>query len=338
MSESGDYTPAPNWGGHDFASARNAYKDVVDRSYVTAVNTGVTHDDLIPDSVSTDCENPLVIICDVTGSMGEWPVTLFSKLPYLEHEGKDYLGEDMEISFAAIGDAPHGDKYALQVQPFVKGPALKDSLAKLIHEKGGGGDSEESYELAGLYYAENCETPNAIRKPLCIIIGDEGVHSVLTVDEATKWCKTSITDRLIPRQVFDRLKAKFDVYIIRKPYNCDGNTSSPENSKIQAQWEHLLGEDHVVSLTDPARVVDVIFGILGQVTGRYDDFVKELNERQGKDRDGAAKIDVVLKSLRSIRSTPAVSKKKLPEPSKAKSVTRRTGSVGKKSVSLLDDE
>jgi hypothetical protein len=29
--------------------------------------------------------------------MGDWPATMFSKLPYLENEGKEYLGEDFEI-------------------------------------------------------------------------------------------------------------------------------------------------------------------------------------------------------------------------------------------------
>ena len=336
MSESSDYTPAPGWSGHDFASARGAYKSVVDRSYATAVAADVDAVSLIPENISTECENPLVIICDVTGSMDEWPATIFSKLPYLEHEGKEYLGEDMEIAFLAVGDAPARDKYALQVQNFAKGPDLKESLAKLIHEKGGGGDSEESYELGALYLAENCETPNAIRKPLCIIIGDEGIHSVLTEDEAKKWCRTSIAGRLTAKEVFDRLLAKFDVYIIRKPYNCSDNSSSPANERIQQQWETILGADHVVSLPDPDRVVDVIFGILGQVSGRYDDFVKELNDRQGKDRDGEYKVDVVLKSLRTIHAPSKVSMKKLVSPSRVNSVTNRS-KPAKASKSLLDE-
>lgn len=95
MSEAGDYTPAPCWSGHNFKSARRAYDDVVDRSYNDAVSKGVDRGDLVPDSLTTDCEAPLVIVCDVTGSMGEWPATIFSKLPYLEFEAKEYLGEGL---------------------------------------------------------------------------------------------------------------------------------------------------------------------------------------------------------------------------------------------------
>jgi hypothetical protein len=326
MSESADYTPAPHWGGYDFATARRAYADnVVARGSVTPASIGLDPSSLVPEALKSEAEAPFVLVTDVTGSMGEWPTAIFSKLPYLEHEGKDYLGEDMEICFAAIGDHTQGDKYPLQVRPFVKGTGLKEALEKLIHEKGGGGDSEESYELAACYFAENCETPNAVRKPLMIFIGDEGIHSVLTADDATRWCKASVK-RATPKELFARLRQKFEVYIIRKPYNCDAQNSSPANDKIQNQWEELLGADHVVSLPEPQRVVDVIFGILGEFTGRYDDFVKELRERQGKDKDGDHKINVVLKSLRSLHEKKSL--KKLPPPARAKSITRKSVSKG----------
>ncbi len=343
MSESGDYEPAENWSGHDFATARDTYKDVASRSYAKAVAIDVKPESLVPDEVSTDCESPLVIAIDVTGSMEEWPITIFSKLPYLEHEADEYLGTDVEISFAAIGDHTCSDRYPLQVQPFVRGSALKESLEKLIHEKGGGGDSDESYELAGLYYAKNCHTPKSIRKPLMIIIGDEGIHSILAKADADRLCKTDIEEsRLTPQEIFCELRKKFEVYIIRKPYQVFDNHGSAANTRVQNLWESLLGADHVVSLPDPQRVVDVIFGILGQFTGRYDEFVEELNERQGKDKDGQAKINVVLKSLRSIRDPDdKKSMKKLPSPSTAKSVTHRKdgdSKTGTKSISLLDDE
>lgn len=344
MSESGDYTPAPHWGGYDFASAKRAYTDkVVARGPVTPAAIGLDPTNLVPDKLVSEAEAPFIVCVDVTGSMGEWPATIFSKLPYLEHEGKEYLGQDMEISFAAIGDHTQGDKYPLQVRPFVKGTDLKDALEKLIHEKGGGGDSEESYELAACFYGEHCECPNAVRKPLMIFIGDEGIHSVMTEDDANKWCKTKISKRTTPQELFVKLRQKFEVYIIRKPYNCDAQKSSPQNDRIQQQWEELLGVDHVIALPDASRVVDVIFGILGMFTGRYDDFVKELKERQGKDADGDKKINVVLNSLKSVCDKKSL--KKLPPPAKAKSVTKKTlaakrspSTISANPISLRDED
>ena len=337
MAESEDYTPAPHWGGYDFASARRAYTDnVVARGSINPTTIGIDPSNLVPDRLTSNAECPFIIVTDVTGSMGDWPATIFSKLPYLEHEGKEYLGQDMEICFAAIGDHTQADKYPLQVRPFVTGTGMKDALEKLIHEKGGGGDNEESYELAAAYFSENCECPKSIRKPLMIFIGDEGIHNALNADDAKKFCKIETKSILSPKELFSKLRQKFEVYIVRKPYQVSAaQSSSSANDRIQQQWEGLLGADHVISLPEASRVVDVIFGILGEYTGRFDDFVKELRERQGKDKDGDHKINVVLASLKSI-SDPAKAKsmKALP-PARAKSITRKTKSIG---ISLADDE
>jgi hypothetical protein len=83
MSESGDYSPGV-WKGHDFASARRSYDAYVGRSYGDAVSAGKGTKDLIAENVETKSSAPLVIVVDETGSMGDWPATIFSKLPYLD--------------------------------------------------------------------------------------------------------------------------------------------------------------------------------------------------------------------------------------------------------------
>lgn len=344
MSEAGDYVPAPHWGGHDFKSARRAYDDVRKRTYDDAAKAApadIKVSDYVPASIKTDSEAPLIIVCDVTGSMGEWPAVIFSKLPYLEFEGQEYLGDDMQISFAAVGDV-HGDKFPLQVRPFAKGKELKTQLEKLVHEGGGGGSSEESYDYAAMFYGENCEMPEAVRKPIMIFIGDEGVYSTINGDDAQKWARVS-KDKRTPDGVFEALCKKFSVYIVRKPYSCDGNTRSAADLRIEAQWSKFLGEDRVVSLPSADRVVDVIFGILAKETGRIDYFEKELKDRQGKDKDGKMKIEVVMKSLVTMHKIPKDSLKKIdgPKGAKSKSVTpgksKGAKSKGAKSISLLDE-
>lgn len=344
MSESGDYTPAPHWRGasNNFVSARRSYASVADRSYSEAVDKGVDVSDLCPEEISTDCEAPLVIAIDVTASMGEWPITIFSKLPYLEHEGQEYLGDDMEISFAAIGDSQY-DRYPLQVREFVKGAKLKKELEGLVHEKGGGGNQQESYDLAALYYSRNCKTDGAIRKPIFIFIGDEGVYDPDFSPKAEALCHTKIDGRSTPKSAFNALKETFNVYVIRKSYGGGDSESS-----IQKQWETLLGKDHVIALQAPERVVDVIFGILAKETGRIEYFEEELEDRQGKDTDGDKKIAIVLKSLHSVhKGGKAASLKKIAGPkgggkSKSVAVKKVSSKTSKKkkpakSVSLLDD-
>ena len=86
MSESYDYTPATWSSGSSFKDARKSYDAHAGRSYAKAASSGKSHEDMLPRSITTDSPAPVVIVCDVTGSMGEWPATIFSKLPYLDHE------------------------------------------------------------------------------------------------------------------------------------------------------------------------------------------------------------------------------------------------------------
>ena len=329
MSESGDYTPAAHWGGHDFTSAKRAYKSVADRSYSEAVTKNVDPKGLFPKSLKTDSEAPLVIGFDVTASMDDWPVTICSKLPYLEHEGQEYLGDTMKISWCAFGDAGY-DSYPFQARQFVKGKKMKTELEKLVHEGGGGGNKCESYDLAARYYGQNCEMAEAIRKPIFIFICDEGIYDS---PNAGEWSKTESGGDW--KSAFDVLCEKFSVYCIRKPYHAG-------ESDVKKQWHKVLGQDRVIMLQDANRVVDVIFGILAKETGRIDYFEDELKDRQGKDEDGDEKISVVMKSLHSIHKLPKASLKKLKGPKgggKSKSVALKKGKSkgSSKSISLMDN-
>ena len=263
----------------------------------------------------------MVIACDVTGSMGDWPATIFSKLPYLDLEGKEYLGEDMEISFAAIGDL-YTDKYPIQVREFVSGKDLEKVLKKLIIEGNGGGQSCESYEAAAYYYANFVEIPNAL-KPIFIFIGDENIYDKIYYDDISKFVdlknhKSEFNKGVISTQeLINELQRKFSVYIIRKPY---GSETDSTNLNIQSNWEKLLGPDHVLILPDAKRVVDVIFGILAKETGRIEYFTKEITDRQKPDQ-----VATVMKSLVSIHKL-GYDKDLEEDKDTSKSVTRRKNS------------
>ncbi len=341
MAESADYDPGP-WKGHDFKTARKAYDANVGRAYSDAVDKDLKATDLVPKTIETDSESPVVIVCDGTGSMGDWPATIFSKLPYLDIEGREYLGETMKTSFAVIGDSVMGDKFGLQVQPFAAGKDMEKHLKALVVEGGGGSNAVEGYDLAALYYGRNCSMPKAV-KPIMIFIGDEGLYDQIDKSKAAEWTHVDIEKRLSIEQVFEELKQKFSVYLVRKLYDTSGTIDAPSASdkRIQKQWEDLLGADHVSILPSADRVVDVIFGIFAKETGKIKYFKKELTDRQEAD-----KVDVVMKSLKTIHKLPAgkadddskdskskKSKKALPAPNH--SMTRRSGKTpGKDSMSL----
>lgn len=302
MSESGDFDPGP-WRGHDFHSAYRRYDSHVGRSYDDAVSKNTAKTDLVEPSIATDCVNPLIILTDVTGSMGEWPKWMFSKLPYLELEAKEYLGDDLEIAFGAIGDA-YCDSYPLQIRPFTSGTDLKTRMEELIVEGGGGGQIQETYEIGGCYCVHNVLMPNAIR-PILIIIGDEKPYPFVTPEMAKEVAGVTLEKRLETKTVFEQLKERFSVYLIRKPYHTgDGDGMSATDKEIRRQWAELLGEDHICDLPDAQRVVDVIFGILAQETGRIEYFREEIEERQKDDPDAKRKVGTVYKSLASIHQLP----------------------------------
>ena len=326
MSETSDFDPGP-WRGHSFKSAKKAYDVHVDRSYGDAVAANKDMKDLVPASITTDSPAPLVILCDVTGSMGEWPATIFSKLPYLELEGQEYLGEEMEIAWGAIGDI-FSDRYPFQMRKFTKGTDLKKELQELIVEGGGGGQIRESYEIGALYCARNIHMPKAV-KPILIMIGDESFYDIINKANAKKFALVNTEGKMSAKDVFAELQRKFSVYLIRKPYETSyrGDGMSSTDQTIYNQWEKVLGAGHISVLPEPARVVDVIFGILAEETDRTDYFKEEIEERQKP-----GQVKTVMKALETIHQVGATSSKKLLRSGKSQMHAETTG---KKTKSLL---
>lgn len=289
MSESSNYSPG-DWKGYDFDQARKAYDVHVGRSYTVAKQENKRAADLVPSMLKTDSPAPLIICCDVTGSMGDWPATIFSKLPYLDNEAKEYLGPDYEISFAANGDMQ--DSYPLQARGFAKGRELETQLKELIIEGGGSGPegAHEAYELAALYFARNVEMPKA-KNPILIFISDEHFHDACSKALA-KMAHVSIESEMSTKEIFKELTKKFAVYVVRKPYY-------GEDDSIIREWAEVVGADHIAMLPSADRVVDVIFGILAKETDKIDYFRDEIEDRQRPDQ-----VDTVYKSLQTIHALP----------------------------------
>lgn len=334
MSESGDYTPGV-WAGHDFSSARRTYDAHVGRSYDAAVSVGKKAKDLIAKDVSTNSTAPVIIAVDQTGSMGDWPATMFSKLPYLDKEGQEYLGEDLEFCFMAFGDAYNNENYPLQVRPFAKGLELEKTLKELVIERGGGGQMSETSELAAFFALKCVSMPKAV-KPIFIIITDEKCYNTIDPKYAEAYCGIKLEKTLTTKAVFEKLKEKYSVYLIRKPYSpSNTNRMSSDDIEITDHWKELVGADHIAELPSADRVVDVIFGIFAKETNRIAYFEHELEDRQLPDKDGASKVAIVYKSLATIHNTAAAARAVMKT---GNSVTRKSVKAGasksRKSVSV----
>lgn len=312
MTEFSDYSPA-SWRGHDYGSARSAYNEYdthTKRSYSDAKTSEKTHKDLVVPALYSNALATVIFWTDVTGSMHEWPTTIFSKLPFLELESRVYLGNDLEFAFAAIGDATTDD-YPLQVRPFAKDADLETKMKELVIEGGGGGQATESYELGGMYSLRNVSMPNAVN-PILIFIGDEQPYNFVDPDQARQYARVEIPQRIPTQKVFAELKRKYAVYFVQKPYGVSGTPKENRMSDIDQRiyqriyraWSSLIGEDHIAFLPDAGRIVDVVLGIFAKETGKIPYFRKEIEGRQRPEQ-----VKMAYKSLETIHAA-------LPDPQK----------------------
>lgn len=279
MSESGDFSPG-TWAGYDFKEERRKYDTHVGRSYSEATTQQTKAHDLLPKTLSSLSESPVVVVLDHSGSVGKAPVTIRSKLGYLDIEGREYLGPSMEVCAAAIGDIL-SDQYAFQAQPFATGTEMMGSFDKLVFEKNGGDGTSESYEIAALYFARQVSI-TAATKPIIIFIGDEKPYDRVTKENARRFAHVTLKKASITtEEIFEELKAKFAVYFIQLPYRQETTDhSSDVDREVWERWVELVGKDHVAQLADANRVVDVFFGIFAKETGRVAYFNDELRGRQ----------------------------------------------------------
>lgn len=235
-------------------------------------------------------KNPILVAVDVTGSMAHWPAEIFDRLPLLYQTLSQYR-QDVEISFAAIGDAT-SDRFPLQVTDFGKGAELDERLAAIFGE-GGGGGAKESYELFAWFVQNRVSTPEA-EKPFLIVYGDEGFYPSVDPEQVRHYLGVSIEKREPALPIFRDLMERFEVYLLRKSYGDPG-----EEKKIVKQWEAALEPQRILAVQDEERAVDLALGLIARSWGRFEDFEKNMKARQP-----AAKVDALANSL-DARSRPA---------------------------------
>ncbi len=256
-------------GSYDYKSARGGYLDSL-AAKAASKGPRAFLDRSSPDMaivdpakpISTSTTTPIVLAVDVTGSMSHWPAEIFDRLPLLYQTLSQYKPE-LEISFCAIGDATC-DSYPLQICDFAKGLDLEGKLKAIFGEGGGGGQNRESYELFAYAMLNNISIPNAT-DPFLIIFGDEGFYDQVSPAQARHYLKSDMQEPLESMTVWNQVSRKFDTYLLHKPY------SRGSDAEIVAQWKTALGDQKVVTVDDPQRIVDYAMGVIARKWGEYAD-------------------------------------------------------------------
>jgi hypothetical protein len=257
------------------AAGKSAF-DFSDRMHRAGRSSWHVHDSLNPLGVkmreSRDTgehpeSNAIMVMFDVTGSMGQVPVTLQKKLPELLGLllRKGYIS-DPQILFGAIGDATC-DRIPLQVGQFESDNRMDENLENFFLEGGGGGQKTESYELA-MYFAARHTDIDCWRKRghkgYLFIIGDEMAYPQVKRKEVNGVMGDGLQEDIPLKTLIKELQKRYHVFYIlpqAASYGGDG--------EVLGYWRGLLGQ-HVLELEESEAACETIALAIGLTEGTID--------------------------------------------------------------------
>lgn len=219
------------------------------------------------DSAEHPQSNAVIVLFDVTGSMGGIPRTLQKKLPQLLGIllRKNYL-PDPQILFGAVGDATC-DTLPLQVGQFESDNRMDQNLENLVLEGGGGGQRTESYEL-GLYFAArhtdiDCWNKRG-KKGYLFLIGDEMAYPEVNRNEVAGIIRDGLETNIPVQEIVREAQERYHVF-----YILPRGASYGGDKQILGFWRKLFGE-HVLELEDADTVSELIAATIGLIEGTVD--------------------------------------------------------------------
>jgi ribosomal protein S27AE len=238
--------------------------------------------------VRTESTNPLIIAVDVTGSMASWPFEIFDRLPLLYNTLSQYR-EDLEICFAAIGDAAC-DQWPLQVTTFASGFDLEQLLGSLYGE-GAGGDAPESYGLFAHWVNTHVEIPNAKEPPFLIVFGDITMHPKTPRDQIAHYLGDGVSRDVDAIKAWGQVCKTWNTWFLRRPTGKPGD-------KVDKQWGKAIGEQKIFHIEDEQRAVDYAMGLIARAWGHFGDFQDNMRARQSEEKVDSVSKPIVMRCPR----------------------------------------
>jgi hypothetical protein len=217
------------------------------------------------DSAAHPNSTPVAVFFDVTGSMKTIPALFLKRLPSLLQmlALRGYV-PDPQVLFGAVGDAVSDDG-PVQVGQFESSTEMDADLERVWLEGGGGGGRKESYELAHYFVARHVATDaweKRRRKGYLFTIGDEGFYGEIPARIAREVFGDDNAETLRTSAVVKELQERWHVFHLVAEQG-----SYRHDAEIRKQWTDLLGEDHVISLEDSAKVAEMIGLAVGLTEG-----------------------------------------------------------------------
>jgi len=207
---------------------------------------------------------PIIVGLDITGSMRHVPGIVQKRLGKLMTTVLEKgIAPDPQICFLGIGDS-RTDQAKLQTGQFESGLEMEDDLGHLWLEGMGGGSGEEGYELALLFAARKTATDQwdkRHKKGHLFLIGDERAY-----DEVSATSLGQVFGGETPAKgvslttILKEAQERYHVHFIIP-------AGSDDAHRAFDFWEKLLGKGHVLRLSDPEQICDLIALTIGLVEG-----------------------------------------------------------------------
>lgn len=201
---------------------------------------------------------PIMLIADVTGSMGYLAKEVVTKLPdIIKRINESMIVSDPQISIGAVGDV-ETDRYPFQITQFESGIALCDQAENLYIEGGGGGNHFESYDLPWLFAATKVVADLDERKGYIFTIGDEPPPSDKVILSYYSDCFGSDALVMKPSESFAEASKKFNVFhlIIE-----NGGYCKVRPERVIPAWRELIGNNAIL-VNDVAALSDIIIAVI----------------------------------------------------------------------------
>ena len=220
------------------------------------------------DSAEHPLSTALMIITDVTGSMGKVPRILQETLPELYDMlvDKGYT-TDPQILFGAVGDAKY-DRAPLQISQFESDNRSEEHLRNIVIEGGGGGGIQESYELA-LYFAARKTSIDCIesreKKGYLFIIGDEKAYDVVNATEVKNLIGDDIGGGISTVDILAEAQEMYHVFYLL-PQGAYHAAAAYGAAEVLKYWKNLLGQN-VIEVTDLNKICEIIAATIGLTEG-----------------------------------------------------------------------
>lgn len=231
------------------------------------------------DSALNPASTPIIVAVDVTGSMGVLAEVLVRQgLGLMIEEIYDRKPvTDPHVMCMAIGDA-WCDSAPLQATQFEADIRLVSQLTKFFIERGGGGNSFESYNLPW-YFAANKTKCDAIvkrhKKGYLFTVGDEPPPPVLEAKHIQEIFGDKVQHNISSRDLLATASVDWEIFHIMIT---QGSYYQGHPKEVSNRWKALLGE-RALTLSDHKKLAELIVSIMEVTQGSDVDKVASSWER-----------------------------------------------------------